>query len=264
MEKMKIANAHTHIFPSKIAGKAVKAIGDFYDLHMGGGGTSETLIKDGAAIGTEVYLVCSSATTAAQVESINDFIIGECSAHPEFMGFATMHPGYGRIEEETERAAAAGMRGIKLHPDFQKFDIDDPAAMPIYRACQKNGLAVLFHAGDPRYDYSSPYRLTKVAAQFPDMLCMAAHFGGFGRWQDVKAYDGLDSVVFDTSSALFMLSVPEALAIIDRFGPKKFLFGTDFPMWEAVPELARFDALGLGEDDRRLILRENFRRIFGR
>ena len=49
MEKMKIANAHTHIFPSKIAGKAVKAIGDFYDLHMGGGGTSETLIKDGAA-----------------------------------------------------------------------------------------------------------------------------------------------------------------------------------------------------------------------
>lgn len=264
MEKYCIANAHAHIFPEKIAAKAVRSIGDFYDLHMGSSGLADALLADGSAIGTEVYLVCSTATTPAQVESINNFIIREVALHPEFMGFATMHPGYPDIEAEIARAAAAGLRGVKLHPDFQRFNIDDPAALPIYRACCENGLAVLFHAGDPRYDYSAPAQLASVARRFPELLCMAAHFGGYGRWDDVGVYEGLENVVFDTSSALFSLPPARARELIGRFGPEKFLFGTDFPMWESEPELQRFLALQLDEKTQKLILRENFRRIFGR
>ena len=75
LEKERIIDAHTHIFPMKIAAKAVASIGDFYDLAMHDGqGTAEALLKSGREIGTERYLVCSTATKPAQVKSINDFI----------------------------------------------------------------------------------------------------------------------------------------------------------------------------------------------
>ena len=49
MEKYCIANAHAHIFPEKIAAKAVRSIGDFYDLHMGSSGLADALLADGSA-----------------------------------------------------------------------------------------------------------------------------------------------------------------------------------------------------------------------
>ena len=61
-----IIDAHTHIFPQKIAAKATDAIGAFYDLPMAAVGDSEALLKSGRSIGVDRYLVCSSATTPAQ------------------------------------------------------------------------------------------------------------------------------------------------------------------------------------------------------
>ena len=51
-----------------------------------------------------------------------------------------------------------GLRGIKIHPDFQKLAIDDESAIDTYKAIARRGLPVLFHMGDNRYDFSSPER----------------------------------------------------------------------------------------------------------
>ena len=167
MEKERIIDAHTHIFPMKIAAKAVASIGDFYDLAMHDGqGTAEALLKSGREIGTERYLVCSTATKPAQVKSINDFIWEESALHPEFIPFATMHPDLEDLEQEMERILERGYYGIKLHPDFQEFNIDDDRAMEIYRMAEGR-LAILFHTGDPRYDYSAPRRMERVAVLGP-------------------------------------------------------------------------------------------------
>ena len=40
----KVINSHCHIYPSKIAARAVEGIGDFYDLHMSLNGTVNDLI----------------------------------------------------------------------------------------------------------------------------------------------------------------------------------------------------------------------------
>ena len=70
-----IIDAHAHIFPSKIAEKAVAGIGKFYsELTMEMDGTVDTLIKNGKKNGIEKFVVQSVATTPAQVQSINDFI----------------------------------------------------------------------------------------------------------------------------------------------------------------------------------------------
>lgn len=258
-----ITDAHTHIFPAKIVQKAVGAIGEFYDIPMCHPGSPESLLQSGRAIGVKKYLVCSTATHPKQVESINDFIVDCCRGCAEFLGFGTLHPGFEDISGEVSRIKEMGLSGVKLHPDFQRFNIDDPAAFPIYEACAVAGLPILFHTGDERYDWSAPSRMEAVARRFPDLICIAAHFGGYNHWQDVERYRGLENVWFDTSSTLFKLPKERALELLDLLGTHRFLFGTDFPMWDHKEELTRFLSLGLDEKTRDDILYKNFCRLFG-
>lgn len=259
---MKIADAHTHIFPEKIADKAVSSIGGFYHIPMQHKGYPHSLIESGEKIGVSKYLVCSTATTPKQVVSINDFIWEKCQKYPQFLGFATLHPDFEDIDGEIDRILRLGLRGVKLHPDFQQFNIDDPRAMPMYRRLAKEGLPVLFHTGDARYDYSSPLRLERVCQQLPELICIAAHFGGYNRWQDVPGHLRRPNVYFDTSSSLFALPPEQAVEMIRFLGVDRFMFGTDFPMWDHTEELARFDRLPLTEQEREQIFHGTFEQLF--
>ncbi|MFA5657783.1 MAG: amidohydrolase family protein [Oscillospiraceae bacterium] len=257
-----IFDAHTHIFPEKIADKAAVAIGDFYGIPMKYSGHSRKLIKSGSKIGVRKYLVCSTATVPEQTEKINDFIIEECRLHSEFIGFGTLHPDTENMDTEIEKMLKNGLRGVKLHPDFQKFNIDDEKAMNIYKKLA-GVLPVLIHMGDDRYDYSSPERLYRVKQKLPELEVFAAHFGGYQRWEEAAQYLlSLDNIHFDTSSTLGMISVEYAQKIVSRFDTDKLLFGTDFPMWDHEEELKRFFRLELSDEVNKKILSENFKRIF--
>ena len=262
-QEFRILNAHTHIFPQKIAEKAANAIGDFYGIQMSFPGDAENLLADGRAFGVEKYMVCSTATTPQQVQSINDFIHSQCEQYGEFIGFATLHPNMDGIAEEVERAISLGLKGIKLHSDFQKFDIDDPAAMPIYEQAEKHSLPILFHMGDDRYDYSAPQRLVKVAKKFPGLICIGAHFGGYQRWDEAFDCLKLDNVFMDTSSSFEFLAKEKALKFISRMGDDKFFFGTDFPMWTHAGEIEHFLGLGLTRRQYEKIFYENFAALPG-
>lgn len=252
----RIFNMHSHIFPEKIADKAVDAIGAFYDIPMEVGGTSERLIEDGKQIGVTRYLVCSTATTAHQVESINNFIAAECNKHPEFTGFGSLHPEYPDNPKEIERMAQLGLRGIKLHPDFQKFNIDDEAAFPIYEAAQGR-FPILFHTGDDRYDFSHPRRVLNILERFPKLVVIAAHLGGYRCWDEAQIYLGHPRVYIDTSSALPFMTPERAVSIIRSHGIRRVFFGTDSPMWFHQGEWARFNALALTQEERSRILWNN-------
>lgn len=252
----RIIDAHCHIYPAKIAAKAVNAIGDFYGIKMSEDGTSDSLIREGSAIGVEKYVVHSTATTVHQVKSINDYIYGEMTAHPEFIGFMTLHNEMedAAIEEAVDLAISRGMKGVKLHPDFQKFNIDD--AENLYRVTAGR-LPVLLHMGDKRYDYSSPARLARMAEKSPEQIFIGAHFGGYSAWDKVECLKDLPNVYFDTSSSLWFLDPAHASDLIHRFGHERYFFGTDFPMWRANEELDRFLALDLTEEEREDILYNN-------
>ncbi|MEG0852974.1 MAG: amidohydrolase family protein [Angelakisella sp.] len=259
--KYRIADAHAHIFPPKIADKAVTSIGNFYENVMLGNGLADDLLRSGETIGVEKYLVCSTATRPAQVQSINDFIWDACQGQDKFLGFATLHPEYEDIEGELARIVELGLHGIKLHPDFQKFDIDDAEAMPLYCGAEQAGLPILFHMGDVRYDFSAPVKLAAVAEKFPDLICIAAHFGGYQCWQDAERYLGQPNIYYDTSSSLCTLNTSDAVRIIERFGTDRFMFGTDYPMWLHEQELERFLALPFTEEQRHDMLWNNFERL---
>ncbi len=258
-----ICDAHCHIFPEKISEKAAHSIGDFYGLPMFASGSADALLDSGKEIGVSRYLVCSTATTCSQVESINMFIYKECMQNHEFLGFGTLHPDMENIGEETEHIITMGLRGVKLHPDFQKFNIDSENAYKIYDAIQGR-LPVLIHMGDDRYDFSSPARLKRVLGDFPRLKVLAAHFGGYRRWEEAaQLLKGEKNVMFDTCSTLGIIKDPEyAKKLVYHYGVDKMFFGTDFPMWSHKKELERFMAVGLTDEENRLILSENFKHYF--
>ncbi len=260
---MKIIDSHAHIFPQKISLKASSAIGDFYDINMHHDGMAHTLSELSLSAGISKTLVCSTATTPQQVKPINDFIYKKCKQYQNFLGIATLHQDIEDPEAEISRIQELGLSGIKLHPDFQKFQIDDEKMFPTYALLEKKRLPILFHTGDKRYDFSGPKRLIKVMERFPDLICIAAHFGGYSQWDDVEKYPKSPNLFFDTSSSLDVLEPSRAVSLIQKFGVSQFMFGTDFPMWTPEEEISKFLALGLSEDDNRKIFSENFERLFG-
>lgn len=258
----KIIDTHAHVYPDKIATKAVRAIGDFYNVPMCEGGSVAELLEVGKKAGVSRYVVHSLATTEHQVQAINNFIISSAEENPCLIPFMTFHPDMSEEEmlAERDRVLPFGIKGVKLHPDFQKFYVDDEKVFKIYRVCQ-GVLPILFHAGDHRYEFSAPKRIAKIASLFPDLTIIAAHFGGYHRWDEVDVYQGLDNVYFDTCSSFFMLSADRAKELIYKFGTDKFLFGTDYPMWKAEDEVENILNLHLSDEDNQKIFYKNAEKL---
>lgn len=256
MTKLKIIDLHSHVFPEKIADKAVESIGNFYGVAMAGKGTVEDLLEKGKEIGVNKYVIHSTATKPEQVRIINDFIAQAQMNNKSFIGFGTLHPDIDDVEVEVDRILNLELKGVKLHPDFQGFNIDDDSMMKVYKALEGK-LPVLMHMGDETKTSSSPARLKKVIDMFPDLTVIAAHFGGYKMWDESCKLLVGTNVYFDTSSALFMLNKENATDIIRLHGPEKILFGSDYPMWNHKEELQRFLSLGLTQNEREMILWKN-------
>ena len=150
MEKRKIIDVHTHIFPEKIADKATEHLGKYYHYIIHGKGTFADLTKEAKQAGITKLVVFSTATKAEQVENVNTFTAAHISE--TIAGLGSLHPDYQPFEAEVARIKRLGLKGIKLHPDFQQFNIDDPRMYPVYELLQAEKLPVLFHTGDENFD----------------------------------------------------------------------------------------------------------------
>ncbi len=252
----KIIDVHAHIFPDKTAEKAVASIGDYYRLPMAGLGTVRDLINSGSKIGVSKYVVNSSAVRPDLVVTINNYIAGETRINSNLVGFGTLHPDYSDIETEFERILGLGLKGIKLHPDFQNFNIDDDKMFKIYKIAEGK-IPLLIHMGDANKDSSSPKRLRFILDKFPDLIVIAAHFGGYRMWKESQEYLIDSNVYFDTSSSLSFLSKKEAYSIINKRGVDMILFGSDYPMWSHQKELDILLSLGLSDKELDKILYQN-------
>ena len=261
---MKRIDAHCHIYPDAIAERAVAGIGKFYDLPLYYKGTLSDLVRVQDAAGITNGVIFSVATTPHQAGSINRFIASIAEASDgRFVGLGTLHPDSETIKEDIDQILSLGLRGVKLHPDFQKFKPDDPKCMRIFERCEGR-LPVLVHTGDARYDFSNPARISPVLSAFPSLTLIGAHFGGWSVWDAAEAMLAkYPNFYVDTSSSLYALAPERAARLLRKYGARRVLFGTDYPMWCVEDELARMEALGLTDAEKRLIFYENAARIFG-
>lgn len=259
---MTVVDAHAHIYPPKIAAKAVDAIGEFYTIEMYGRGTSEHLLSAKEETPITNFIVHSVATNARSVETINDFIAGECQAHPEFIGFMAMHQDCANPEKEVERAITQGLKGMKIHPDTQEVNLDDPRLMEVYEIIAGR-LPIIIHMGDYRHDFSHPRRLKRVLDTFPDLIVDAAHFGGWSMQEIALDILGQERCFLDVSSSMAFLGQRRTKELCRLFGTDRVMFGSDFPMWNPVSEYNVFTGIDFTDDEFENMLWHNAERFVG-
>lgn len=257
---------HTHAFHPKIAHKAVAHLNAAYGLSCEGDGTIGHLLEQESSIGIEKVVLLCAATTPSQVIPANNYALTLQRSHPEHViAFGTFHPGYARWEEELARLERNGIRGIKLHPDFQGFRLDDPQLLPILDACQKRFI-LLLHVGSDKplaQCPSTPYMVARLAAAFPRLTIVAAHFGAYRMWEHaLKGLPPSDNLWCDTSSTSPYAS-PELLrALLQHFPHERLLFGTDWPLYSPAEEVRRFQYKSGLSDSSMEMLMSNARHLF--
>jgi predicted TIM-barrel fold metal-dependent hydrolase len=243
---MEIIDIHTHIYPEKIARKATDSVRDFYQIPgaIEMDGTVDMLLKRGKEAGISRFVVLPVSNTPNRVRSINTFLLEQTRLHDNFIGFGTVHADMDGLEEEVDWILQNGLRGIKMHPDSQRFPIDDPRLFPLYDAVQDK-IPVILHMGDPRYNYSHPVRLRRVLNAFPRLDVIAAHFGGYRMFHTARELLWDTNCVFDISSAMMFMERGEPERYIQRYGAERCAYGTDYPLWDPVTEVHRFQSLRL-------------------
>lgn len=258
---MYIIDLHTHVYPEEIAQKATDSVKNYY--HIGGAGmngTVELLLQRNKEAGISKSVILPVAIRADHVHSINDFILGQVEQHDCFIGFGTVHAGMDGLSDEVERICNVGLKGIKMHPDMQRFPIDDPRLFPMYEAISGR-IPVLLHMGDHNYDYSHPARLRHVLNLFPKLDAVAAHFGGYSMYDTACELLKDTSCVMDISSSLMFMQPGEAERYIDIYGAERMAFGSDYPLWDPVQEVNRFLEMKLTEEQKEQIAHKTVERL---
>ncbi len=258
---MKIIDIHTHIYPDDIAEKATLSVKEFYgigdDTMIG---TERNLLERGRKAGIDRFVILPVAIRPDRVRHINDFVQQRAQANPCFIPFGTVHAAMDGLTDEVERLIALGAKGIKLHPDSQRFAIDDPRLYPMYEAI-RGRIPVLLHMGDKRYNYSHPVKLRKILDMFPGVDAIAAHFGGYSMYDTALELLQDTSCVIDISSSMMFMEPGAPEKYINRYGAERIAFGSDFPMFDPVQEVNRFLQLKLTDEQKEQIAYKTAERI---
>lgn len=259
-----IIDTHCHIYPEKIASKAVAATDKFYDADSYGKGTTADLKETCQKFGIDHALVQSVATTPQQVRSINEFIHTEVKAADGFFtGLGTIHPESEDMKGDIEHLVELGLKGVKIHPDIQRFKLDDYRLLKAYEICEEKNLPILIHTGDNRYDFSNPNRLLPILETYTKLTVIGAHLGGWSIWDTAcESYAGLPNFFVDCSSSFYWIDKKTAKEVISRYGADKVMFATDYPMWSAETELEYFFDLGFSDEEYKKMLCENAKNLF--
>jgi predicted TIM-barrel fold metal-dependent hydrolase len=258
---MQIIDIHTHIYPDKIAQKATDSVRNFYQVEGSSmNGTVEQLLQQGEKAGISRYVVLPVSNTPNRVRAINSFILEQTQQHGCFIGFGTVHAAMENISEETDWILSNGLRGIKMHPDSQRFPIDDLRLFPVYDAIAGK-IPLLLHMGDARYNYSHPVRLRRILGLFPNLQVIAAHLGGYSMYQTARELLYDTDCVFDISSSLMFMEQQEAERYIQAYGAERLAFGSDYPLWDPVTEVKRFRQLHLTDSEFEQIAHKTAERV---
>lgn len=267
---MKFFDSHIHFFPDSLAGKALPRLAGICGSPYHSDGTlSGTLEKmDGWRQGDEFagVMALHIATSAHQQTSVNNFAAQ--SQQGKVFCFGSVFPAAENAAEEMERIRSLGLHGVKFHPDYQEFFVDDPQALPLYAQAERLGLPVAFHTGrdpySPQLVHCPPAALAGIAERFPRLTIIAAHMGGMDLPEEAARYlAGRKNVYFDTAFASRFLTPEQFTKLVRLHGVDRVLFATDCP-WSTVPrEMELLRAADLTEEERERIAWKNAAALFG-
>ena len=250
--EMRLIDFHAHIYPDRVAKRATQSTSEFYEVETVQTGSGDCLEERGREAGIEEFVILPVATKAIQVHSMNKFVLDQAQKHTCFHPFGTIHAETKNMDEEIDFMFSSGIEGLKIHPDTQGFNIDDERMFPVYDRLSGK-MPIVFHCGDPRFNFSHPARMKRVIKMFPKLEVIAAHLGGWKMF-DIGFEELKDcGCYFDLSSSTMLIDNSGFRKYVDAYGADKILFGTDFPLWDPVKEVETFMKLPLTDDEREKI-----------
>lgn len=258
-----IIDCHTHVFPDKIAERAI----DSLSMVSGGlephyNGTIGGLLKRMDEDGVDKSIVLNIATNAHQMQHVNDF--ASSINHDRIISFGSVYPDAPDVMDELERIKELGLKGVKFHPEYQSFFVDDEKMRPIYKKIGELGLVTVFHAGSdlgfkPPF-HCTPDRAVKILPWF-DAPVVFAHWGGWLYAEEVEKTLAGTEAYFDLSFGYGSIPRHYALKIVEKHGTEKLLLGSDGP-WHTIPmELRLMDTLGLTNEEKEKIYHQNAEKL---
>jgi predicted TIM-barrel fold metal-dependent hydrolase len=232
-------DTHCHVFHHKIADKARAQLEDHYGIRPQGSGVLDDLLARADRAGIDRVVVHTAATDPAQVIPANNWALSLMRQSPRVTAFGTLHPDYPDPETELDRLERAGVTGLKFHPDFQGFFLDDPKFYALMEMIGSRFM-LMIHVGDtlpPAQNPSCPIKMARLRRAFPGPVMIAAHLGGYLHWDyAVEHLAGLD-VYLDTSSSLRMVRDDTLRALVSRHPAERLLFGSDYPLFDPADEI---------------------------
>ncbi|MBQ9757243.1 MAG: amidohydrolase [Clostridia bacterium] len=259
-----IIDFHTHAFPQKIAETAIEKLayvsGGLIPQHKG---TLESLGEEMDKDSVNLSVVLGIATNPKQQQNVNDFA-AEINSDSKFVAFGSVHPDAPDALCELERIKDLGLRGVKFHPEYQSFFVDDEKMKPIYKKISQLGLITVFHAGhDLGYRepfHCMPENLERALSWFSSPV-VAAHWGGAGCAKLVQKHLCGKDVWFDLSFGYGTMPKSFAQRIVDMHTPDRLLFGSDMPWHRPSWEMRLVESLDISKQDKEKIYYKNAQKL---
>ncbi len=268
-----IIDFHTHIFPEKIASKTIAHLENLAGGHASTDGTIEGLLTNMKRGGCDIGITLPVLTKATQFDSVTRFalevnqIFAEKS-YPKLISFGGMHPECEDIYGKMQYLKDNGIKGVKIHPDYQNTFIDDPGYIKILECAKEMDLIVVTHAGvDDGYigqPVKCPPELTrKVIDKVGHSKFVLAHYGGSKQWEDVYNLIAGDDVYLDTAFTFNNIDKDMFMKILSKHGEDKVLFATDCPWRDIGEDVNILKSFGLSLDTLDKIFYKNAIKLLG-
>lgn len=247
----KIIDFHTHAFPDALAERAMtQLLSETDQVQSFLDGKLSSLIASMDANSIETSVLCSIATKPSQFEPVFQWSQKICS--DRIIPLASVHPQDSSGVEHVHQIAESGLKGIKMHPYYQDFYLDDPQLDPLFDAIQAEGLLLTMHTG---YDFAfewidraSPQQISTVIEKFPDLKLVTTHLGAWQQWDAVEELLIGKPIYMETSFSLKYLNYKQLMRMLLAHPSDYILFGTDSPWTDQGGEIEALSGLGLPEE----------------
>ena len=262
---MKIIDAHTHCFTDSIVERAMAKLSVAIPYPPAHDGTVAGLINAQLEAGVDISVMAPIATKPSQNEHINEWAASVQSDKLRCMG--SVHPKTENYKEVIDKIAALGLVGIKFHPEYQDYYIDDENVIPIYEYAAFKGLPMLFHAGAD-IAYKPPYKAppkscAKLARRLPGAKIICAHLGG--NWVYDEALEELENtnVYIDLAATCFDVTGDRLKNFILAYGTHRVMFATDSPWTPPKKGVQVLNECGLSTQQLEQVFYKTAESVFG-
>ncbi len=262
-----VIDFHTHTFPDRIAKASIESLSECSGITPYTDGTVAGLERSMERGGVDISVILPVVTKPAQFETVNRVAAKLCGEKRNLISFGGIHPDCTDVRRKMREIKSLGLKGIKIHPAYQRVYMDDIRYLRILEAATEEGLIVSVHAGVdiglPELVYASVEKIAAAVRETAPGKLVLAHLGGWKEWDEVEELLAGENVYMDTAFLEDYISDEQLLRIVRKHGAEKILFGTDCPWSGQKESVARIEGLPLTERERRMILGENAAKLLG-